>query len=47
MVKSDPVRDPGARRLREALAQALQELHRSRGRQRVRVSVDIDPVAVL
>ena len=47
MVKSDPVRDPGARRLREALAQALQELHRSRGRQRVRVSVDIDPTAVL
>lgn len=47
MVKSDPALDPGARRMRQALAQALEDLHKSHARQRVRVSVDIDPVTVL
>ncbi len=47
MIKSDPVQDPGAARMRQTLAQALLTLHKSRGRQRVRVSADVDPVTVL
>jgi primosomal protein N' (replication factor Y) len=47
MIKSDPAQDPGAKRMRQILAQVLADLHKSLGRQRVRVSVDIDPVAVL
>ncbi len=47
LVKSDPVQDPGARRMRVTVAQAVQALQKSHGRQRVRMSVDIDPVSVL
>ncbi|MGH7493635.1 MAG: primosomal protein N' [bacterium] len=47
VIKSDPAQDPGATRMRQTVAQTLASINKSHGRQRVRVSVDIDPVAVL
>lgn len=46
MIKSDPQRDPSARRMRETLAEVQRVIHKKYARSRLRLTVDIDPAAI-
>ncbi len=46
MIKSDPLRDPSARHMRETLAEVLRFVHKAQARKRMRITIDIDPVAI-
>ncbi len=47
MIKSDVVHDPGARLLRATLSQVYAFFYKSQARRRLRINVDIDPVALM
>lgn len=46
MIKSDPLQDPSARRMRETLASVLRFVHKAQARSRMRITIDIDPAAI-
>jgi primosomal protein N' (replication factor Y) len=47
LIKSDAVQDPAARIMRQTLARVAQFSRTTQPAQRVRVTIDIDPVAIL
>ncbi len=46
MIKSDPLQDPSARRMRETLTEVLRFVHKTQARSRMRITIDIDPAAI-
>ncbi len=46
MIKSDPLLDPSARRMRETLAEVQRVIHQKHARSRMRITIDVDPAAI-
>ncbi|KAA0229852.1 primosomal protein N' [candidate division KSB1 bacterium] len=47
MIKSDNANDPGSRLMRQTLGRVYEFVHKAQSRRRMRINIDIDPIAIV